>query len=126
MDRPSIVTVAVTGPSLVSSCQPSLLANVVGGDPSCDAETPRPPRNNSRPSSSVRSSPRYTGVPRNEPVSNAYSGPETPGPLMVWGPGSIASEARSWTPALRRLDGSACGASGMSRAIWNSYQAGLV
>src|SRR5690348_7740392 len=92
-----IETVAVTGPSETSSCQPSLLANVVRGAPVGEAELPKPPSTRSRPALSVWISPRGTGVPRNWPVSNTalLLGP------MVRGPGVILSELRSVTEAFR-------------------------
>src|SRR5262245_38638742 len=56
IERPSISTVADTGPSDTSSCQPSLLANVYGVLLGKGVlETPRPPRKSRLPRSSVRS-----------------------------------------------------------------------
>src|SRR5215470_11714263 len=67
---PLNLTEAVTGPSDTSSCQPSLLANVVIGALDGEDELPKPPSTSKRPFASVRISPSGTFVPMNCPLSN--------------------------------------------------------
>src|SRR4028119_156838 len=71
-----------------------------------DADLPRPPKKSSRPQSSVRSSPRYTGVPWKAP-SNVQSAPPAFLPRLVRAPPSITSPSRAPRArvALRALDG---------------------
>src|SRR4028118_782937 len=78
-----------------------------------DAVLPRPPKKSSRPQSSVRSSPRYTGVPWKAP-SNVQSAPPAFLPRMVRAPPSITSPSRAApvTVALRRGGGRAGGPRG--------------
>src|SRR5215469_12524426 len=93
-----IVTVALTGPSETSSCQPSLFAKVVIGAPMGEPELPKPPNTRSRPELSDWISPSGTGVSRNWPVSKTalLLGP------IVRGPGVIMRELRLATEAFRR------------------------
>ncbi len=106
--RSPIFTVARTGPSEVSSCQPSLFAKVTARTPDAEAEWPAPPITISRPSASVRSSPSGTwtidpGAKEIHPWSKAYSGPLRSRPQIVFGPGSITRSSRCapWIVALR-------------------------
>ena len=98
IDSPPIDTVAVTGPSDVSSYQSSALLKLSGsfglntGAPDGEADLPVPPRTSRRPASSVRISPSGTVVVLNLPVSNRCAAPpETDFPVIERGPGSIAS-----------------------------------
>src|SRR6185437_2345512 len=98
-----IETVAVTGPSDVSSYQSLALLKLspspgtMIGAPEGEPDWPVPPRNIRRPDSSVRISPSGTTVlPLNVPVLKlCASPPDTDLPRMLRGPGSIASAARS-------------------------------
>ena len=92
---PPIRTLALTHPSEVSSCHPSLLANVVTGLPRYDAEAPKPPSTSSRPCSSVRSSPSGTLVPTKVPESKRYVEPFTLRPVIERGQGLMINCRRA-------------------------------
>lgn len=124
--RPPTVTSAVTGPSEMSSYQPSLLPksdSAVRGTVK-ESDFPLPPSTTSLPAASVSSSPRYTAIPLIRPVSNAL--PDWSGPEIDRAGGVIFSLLRSAVLALRRaIRASPSGialASSMSSASANLYQ----
>ena len=125
------VTSAVTGPSDTSSCQPSLLAKSLSRLPSALAARDAAPAEDDQPPVVVgaqlaevdRLPHELAGVERDTPARRGR------GPLIVRGPGSIDELPRAAPTTPRCAAATAAArslASGMSSAIWNSYQAAFV
>ncbi len=119
MAWPSTETVAVTGPSAMSSYQPSLLPKDTSGSLFLAPDRPAPPSTTSRPCSSVCIRPSGTSMPWNVPPVNSTLWPVPA--RTVLRPGSMTRLRRSM-PLLRLGVLWPC-MSGMSRARLNSYQA---
>src|SRR5437879_6092888 len=102
---PFSATLAVTGPSEISSCHPSLFAQCTIRAFFGEFDLPNPPKTSKRPCLSVRISPRGTVLPRNFPVSKwAFLF----NPWTDRGLGSIIRLARSVTFGFLRKPGSVC------------------
>src|SRR5262245_42773876 len=111
-------TVARTGPSQVSSIQPSLLAKVLGGRLIADRETPWAPSTTRRPRLSVDRSARCQLLP-SKPLASTEA--DALGPASLRERGSSTNASRFLTLALRRLAYLANGP--RSKASSNRYQA---